>query len=150
MLLAALALTLFARTPATSTRAPVQRFREGPWRLEVRRDAFARSTACRLSRRGASVEHARLIWRLGASVDTSAAVWRIDDGEPRRQRLVDLPASVNLANPSDGRIVAPLPLLAGARALESRPTPDAALRRLDLAGLDGAVAAAARLGCDPL
>ena len=150
MLLAAFALALFGRTPAPSTRVPVQRYREGPWRLEVRRDAFARTTACRLTRPGASVEHARLIWRLGAKVDTSAAVWRIDDGEPRRQRLVDLPASVNLANPSDGRIAAPLSLLPGAQALESRPTPDARLRRLDLEGLDAAVANAARLGCDPL
>ena len=150
MLLAALAFSLFAHATAASGRVPVERYREGAWRLEVRRDTFARTTACRLYRRDASVEHARLLWRLGARVDTGAAVWRIDDGEPRHQRLVDLPASVNLPNPSDGRIAAPLPLLTGARALEARATPDAPLRRLELDGLDAAVASAARLGCDPL
>jgi hypothetical protein len=150
MLIAALALALATPSAATPERVRPERYREGAWRLDVRRDPFARTTRCALSRPGASVEHGRLLWRLGPRVDTSAAVWRIDGGEPRHQRLTDLPASENLANPSDGRIAAPLPLLAGAQALEARATPDARLRRLDLAGLDQATASAARLGCDPL
>lgn len=144
---AALALSLFA---GHADRLEHHRYAVGEWRLAVTKDSFARSTTCRLTTHDARIQHGRLVWRLGASVDTSGAVWRIDEGEPRHQALRDLPVSANLANPSDGRLVAPVSLLTGARVIETRPSPHAHVRRLSLARLDEALAAAAAQGCAPL
>lgn len=149
MLAAALALALHA-APApdrTPTRVRSDLYAAGPWRLRVTRDAFARTTICRVGHRDAEVRHGALLWDLGDHVDTSRAVWRIDGGEPRRQSLLDLPTSANLDNPSDGRLAVPVALLAGARWVETRPTPRAHVRRLSVARLDELLAAADRLGC---
>ena len=151
MLAAVLALSLSShpappQPPPVATRSQLY----GGWRLRVTRDAFAGRTTCRVGRRDAEVEHGRLLWRMGAGVDTSAAVWRIDAGEPRRQSLLDLPASANLGNPSDGRLSAPAALLSGAQVIEARATPHGRVRRLEVARLDEALAAAAAQGCAPL
>ncbi len=148
---AALALALTSPAAGRADQAPTQvtshLYSAGSWRLRVTRDAFARTTACHVGRRDAEVRRGALIWKLGRGVDTSQAVWRIDAGEPRRQSLLDLPASANLDNPSDGRLAVPVALLAGARSVETRPSPHAHVRRLDVAHLDELIATADRLGC---
>lgn len=154
MLAAALALAVRHAPAPPRDRAPTHitstLYSAGDWRLRVTRDPFARTTACRVGHRDAEVRHGDLVWRLGAGVNTSRAVWRIDAGEPRRQSLLDLPASADLDNPSDGRLAVPVSLLAGAHWVETRPSPRAPVRRLDVARLDELLAAAPRLGCAPL
>ncbi|MBE7217923.1 MAG: hypothetical protein INR64_05575 [Caulobacteraceae bacterium] len=149
MLAAALALALHpaAAPDRAPTRIRPDLYAAGPWRLRVTRDAFARTTTCRIGDRDGEVRHGVLLWSLGSDVDTSRAVWRIDAGEPRRQALLDLPASANLDNPSDGRLAVPVALLAGARWVETRPSPRAHVRRLNVAQLDDLLVAADRLGC---
>ena len=139
-----------ALAAAAPTRIQTHVYGFDRWRLRVAQDPFARTVTCKLHRRDAEVRRGRLVWSLGSRVDTHAAVWRIDGGEPRVQGPRDLPASANLDNPSDGRIVAPVALLDGAHDLAARANPHTRVRTLPLAGLTPALAAAARLNCAPL
>lgn len=143
----ALAFALAARPP---TRVDHHLYGVGRWRLEVTHDAFAASTTCRVFQGSAAVDDGRLVWSLGPKVDTLNAVVRIDGGAPHVQSERDLPASANTGNPSDGRIVVPLPALSGARRLQVRAGPQNRVHGLVVARLDEAVAAAGRLGCAPL
>lgn len=147
MLAAALVFALAVRTP---TRVEHHVYRVGRWRLEVTHDLFAASTKCRLAQGRAVVDRGRLVWSLGPKVDTLHAVVRIDGGAPHTQSEGDLPASANTSNPSDGRVVLPLPAVAGARRVQVRAGPANRVHDLTVARLDEALAAAGRLGCAPL
>lgn len=143
----ALASALASRTP---TRVDHHVYGVGRWRLEVTHDGFAASTTCRLAQGRAVVHDGRLVWSLGPKVDTLHAVVRIDGGAPHVQSERDLPASANTGNPSDGRVVIPLPALVGARRVQVRVDPRHLVHGLTVARLDEAAAAAERLGCAPL
>lgn len=134
--------------PRRSARVTQATYRVQGWRLHVTRDPFADTTGCELHEGDARVEQGRLIWALGAGVDSTHAVYRIDDGSARMQSSLSLPVSANLTNPSNGVIVAPVNELRGGRFLQVRANPQAHLRTLRIAGLDEALAAADRLGCE--
>ena len=128
-------------------RVTTQVFGVERWRLQVIKDPFAGTTVCRLTAGPARVERGRLIWPLGSSVDSTHAAYRIDQGPPHVQSALALPVTANMTNPSDGLAVVPVAEIAAGRLLEVRAHPGARVRRLDVAGLDQALAAADRVGC---
>jgi hypothetical protein len=140
-------------------RHPVQRSaftrRIDGWTLGVRRDAFAASALCRLTRGRAAYDRGVVVFRLSPGTDTSAAVYRIDDGPPRpvtadQMAVASLGLPIwqdDLDNPSGGVVRIPAGKLAGARLVRIETRLNGHVWRARVDHLDAALEASREAGC---
>jgi hypothetical protein len=130
--------------------------RIGGWTLRVRRDAFAGTASCRLTRGRASYEHGAVIFRLPSRTDTGAAVYRIDAGAPTpvvadQMAIASLGLPIwqdDLANPSGGVVRIPAAKLEGAGLVGIEARRGGRVWRVRIDNLAAALQAAGKAGCE--
>lgn len=132
------------------------------WHVDTVLDRFTNRTACRVyqgAARKPSVSYARgtLAFAFPRSRNIINADFRVDDG-PARPWTSVYPAVVgsgatlagkSMTNPTQGLVIIPVATVAGATTVTIRSRPDDKPRVFSVGGLQDAMAAARRLGCDP-
>lgn len=141
--------------PHNATQTTVERQHQKGWTLEIRHDAFAGVTQCRISGHDVELVHGVATFRFHHWVDTSHALFRIDDGPTVSSQTVAPEAAAlgaalwtnDLSNPSDGQVHIPAARLDAAHAVTIRPNTRAGVRTFALAGLAELRASAKAHGC---
>lgn len=133
------------------------------WHVDTVRDRFDNHIVCRVfqgnaSRPTVSYTRGAVAFGFARSRNTLDADFRIDDG-PARPWTSVYPALVgagatlpgtSMTNPTQGLVLLPMTTLAGATTVTIRARPSDNPRVFSIGGLSDALAAARRLGCDPV
>lgn len=133
--------------------------RLGDWRLDIARDPFAGSIACRLrsSDHHAFYRSGAVAFRFKRKWDVDEAVYRLDGGEPRRFRddlpdLISRGAPVDrgpLGNAEEGIVWVPYANLTMANRITIEPRRDRTPRDFHFRGLVALHDIAVARGCHP-
>lgn len=146
------------RLPRVPQGVAREHYHKGDWQLEVARDRFSGSVACRLHAHGG-----QQVYRAGAvgfavgARDAAGAAYRIDGGEPFAARgdllqLIALHVPLErggMDDPSGGFVWIPFDKLAKAKWVAIEPRPGARAKAVQLAGMEALHDLALTRGCTP-
>lgn len=131
------------------------------WHVDATRDKFTGEMRCRLyqgKRKKPTVAYAQgvLTFRFARKLDTTKASFRIDSGEVQPwtsvyPQIVETGARVrgkSMDNPTEGRVMLPASILAGAHVVTIRPTPTRRPQRFSVGGFADALSSGEAQGCD--
>lgn len=132
------------------------------WHVEATRDRFTQRMRCSVfqgHRNRPDVIYARdtLAFSFPRSRNTLTADYRVDNG-PVQPWTAVYPALIgsgatlagrSMSNPTQGWVILPVTVVAGATTVTIRSRPDDRPRTFSVGGLGDALASAKRLGCDP-
>lgn len=132
------------------------------WHVDATQDRFTMRTVCRIfqgSRARPKVAYQRdtLAFAFAPSRNTLQAEFQVDGGPVQPwtsvyPRLIGTGATLSgrsMTNPTQGWVILPTSILAGAATVTIRTRPDDRPETFSVGGLADAVASGRRLGCDP-